>query len=232
MKTNKQIASVALLLLLNTSVNSAETTLKISGDSSYWDIPNNQMKYIGNAVYSDPNLTIKGDEIVAQKSANKTDESIEVKGSPAQFNELQSTSKQRTQLSAKNIQYLVQQQIITAQSNVKLTQVATNNDAIDITGHKMQINQADNYHLAVSGSPLTVRITQQGQAPINAEASSLSYDRSSEQFELTGQVMLNQQSKTMRAEKVLYNMKTGILQVPKSPNKQVEIIQSKNTTNE
>lgn len=233
MRQTRLIYLLGLQILLTTSIaRASETSLKIRGDSSYWDIPNNQMKYIGNAVFSNPNLTIKGDEIIAQKQSNGTDESIEVKGKPAEFNERPSLTQQRTQLSAGNIRYLVNKKIITARNNVQLNQIDANSDSIDITGNQLQINQAKSYRLSVSGSPLTVKITQAGQAPISAQASNLSYNRGTEQFELEGQVTLTSLRETMKAEKVLYNMKTGILQVPKSPNKQVEIIQSKNNNDE
>ena len=228
MNRSKDFLLVTCLLLATMSLSSQaqQADRKISSDSSFWDLSKNQMKYSGNAVFSSANLTIKGEQIVAQKTPKGGDEAINVSGKPASFTERQPQLQELTQLNAENINYQVNTKLVTASTRVHLLQKNPKAETIEINGDKLTISQKTNYHLSVLGSPLTVTIVQAGQAPISAQAEKLFYDKQNQQFELTSNVILTSMRETMKADKVIYNMATGTLEVPKSPNSQVEIIQS------
>ena len=225
-QSKRQLYVGLFLLLLTPCVLAEETAFTIKGDSSSWDIPNNQMRYFGNARFSYQNLLIEGNELIARKSVDGNNSIIEVSGEPARFNETQQATDQYTNLNATTIFYFVDAKKITANGNVHLMQKNERQETVDIKGDSLSISQAESYRLSVTGSPLKLSIVRVGQQPIQAQASELHFDKQKETFEMIGSVVLTSLRETMRAEKVLFNMKTGILEVPKSPNSQVEIIQS------
>jgi|GEM_PF-4662762 len=227
LKNNLLTALILVIIFGHSLLYAQQSAYKISGDSSYWDIPNNQMKYTGNAVFTSDRLTISGNQVIAQESAKGKSETIRVSGRPAQFNEKASSNSQSINLTAFEIYYDVASKTIIASEQVHLRQSTNRQETIEIFGDQLNLDQADDYQLAVLGSPLQITIKQDNEEPIKATASQLKFNNKSEQFELLGSVILTNPRGTMTAEKILYDMKTGILQVPKTPNRQVEIIQNK-----
>ncbi|WP_185964492.1 LptA/OstA family protein [Aliikangiella marina] len=216
---------LGLMMLLVTLPAHSQETRKITGDSSSWDIANNQMKYFGNAVLTFQNLTLKGDQLIAMRDPQSKRETIIVNGQPASFEDTNQAQQLSTNLQALNIEY--QSETILASQNVHIKQVNERQETIDIKGDKLSWKQSTDFSLSVSGSPLEVAIMQADKSSISAKANQLIYNKQSELFELIGDVIVNSERETLRAEKVIYNMKTRILQVPKSDKRQVEIIQSK-----
>ena len=205
----------------------AQESRKIRGDSSSWDIANNQMKYFGNAVLTYQNLVIKGDELVAKSDSIDKQEIIIVTGQPASFQDVDPEQNLSTNLRAYKIQYHSANNTINASQQVHIKQTNERQETINIEGEELSLKQEKNYRLSVSGSPLHITILQADQSSIDAQAEQLFYDKKTEQFELIGSVVVKSERETMKANRVIYNMKTQILQVPKSDKGQVEIIQSK-----
>ncbi len=56
---------------------------KINSKKASVNYQTNQISYLADAVFSDQNLTINGEEILSQASREKKDEYVEVKGKPA-----------------------------------------------------------------------------------------------------------------------------------------------------
>lgn len=226
-KTLKYTSLVLIIGLFFSPNLISQDTRKIRGDSSSWDIANNQMKYFGNAELTYQNLKIQGDQIIAKRDSEADTEVILVSGKPALFKDNNPEQNLATNLTALNIRYQAKSNTINASNNVRIKQVNERNETIDIEGEKLSLIQSQNYRLSVSGRPLTVAIKQTDNNSINANANQLFYDKQSEQFELQGNVILKSDRETLTAERVIYNMKTQILQVPKSDKGQVEIIQTR-----
>ena len=60
----------------------------------------------------------------------------------------------------------------------------------------------------------------------------MTYNQKTEQFELTGNVILSTGRETIKAAKILYNGKTRFLQIPKVEGQQVEMTQTRKEADE
>lgn len=208
--------------------NTADT-FKINGDSSSWDIAKSLMTYSGNANFAYNNLLMSGEKITLQRKAkkNKKNQVIKVNGHPAKLTQLATPKSDSTKLTSKNIVYQFGSQEILAESDVHL--MVTNNlqETLDIKSNFLSLNQENELKVLAKGSPLKLTVKQNQQAPINAQAEELSFDKKTGIFILNGSVVLTSETETMKAEKMIYDMHSKKFEMPKSPNKQVEIIQTK-----
>lgn len=209
-----------------------KNTFKINGDSSSWDIAKSLMTYSGNANFSYNNLSMSGEKIILQRQSKNShsinkDEVVTVTGQPARLSQLAAVDKDSAQLTSKNIVYQVGSQNISANTQVHLTLVNQLQETLDIKSHSLSLNQQNELKVIAKGSPLKLIVKQHQQAPINAEAKELNFDKKTGIFILNGDVVLTSDTETMKAEKMIYDMNNKKFEMPKSPNKQVEIIQTK-----
>ena len=220
------IVAFVLTCFTFAGVTQAEENFSIKGDSSSWDLPNNRMNYYGNIQFNSANVTISGEQLTAQRSVTNTNEEMHISGSPAQLKQKASALIPASQLSAGSIHYQIAAQRIGASDNVKLVQQDAEQGTVEIQGDSLSLNQASGYQLNVKGAPLRLIITNPDRPQLNASAKHLKYDQKSHRFTLSGGVSLQHQRETLNADVIIYDIQTGILQVPKSSKGQVEIIQS------
>ncbi len=202
---------------------------KINSKKASVNYQTNQISYLADAVFSDQNLTINGEEILSQASREKKDEYVEVKGKPAYLIRKDQNNSGTIELWANSVKYQTQSKTITASKKVRFHQKSKLYGEFTISGESFVITQDKHYQLAATGSPVSVSIKQMGEVPINAEAKKLLYKQQTQELELTGAVTLIRQQSKMTAEKILYNVKTQTLRIPKSSKRQLNLLQNKKT---
>ncbi|WP_444995046.1 LptA/OstA family protein [Aliikangiella sp. IMCC44359] len=228
MTLNKKRLLIALILTIPVAglVSAENKSWKINSDSSTMDITSRKATYIGRAKIRKDNITINGEKITAQKTAEGEFKFFDIIGQPASFHQQINNTSLVNKLSANKINYQLKKKLIFAKEHIRLKKVEQAY-VIDIVGDELYLNQLSGYHLTVSGKPLTLHINQTDQPPVKVEADKLDYNEKTEIVELTGNVFLSRQQETIKAAKLIYNIKTGILNMPKTSNEQIEIIQSK-----
>ena len=241
-KSFKHCLIFGLLLNISPVFSTNETTFKISSDSTIQDFANQIIIYKGNALFTTDAISVNGDQIKAFKSKDEI-KKIRITGSLAKLSQYQSALNQLTQLSAQTINYQLDNQIITAEKNITLIQKTTeskndseledkNESYFKAQGQKLNLMPAPQNILTMSGSPLKIVINQPNQTPFNIKANKMTYNQLSQQFELSGNVILSTGRETIKAARILYNGKTQILQLPESQGQRVEMIQAKKGTHE
>lgn len=220
--------ALSLPLFCSTPLLSQPTNWKITSDSASIFHQKNQVSYLANAVFSDQNLTIKGDEILSQAASDKQSEFVEVKGRPAYLTQKNKTKGSTIELWANSVKYQTQSKTITALGQVRFKQHDKTQGTFTLSSDKFVIIQAKGYTLSASGAPLSVSVTKPNEVPIKAKADNLRYTQHTQQLELYGSATLVKQQSSMSAEKIFYNIKTGTLKIPKSPKRQLNLLQNKN----
>lgn len=218
---------ITIILLWSKPILSQSTDWKIKSNSADIDYQKNQISYLADAVFSDQNLSIHGDEILSQASSKKQDEYVEVKGRPAYLVQKDDKKLGTVEVWANSVKYQTKSKIITALEQVRFKQKSISQGEFTISGNKFVITQAKQYELFATGTPLTVSIKKTGEAAINAKANELRYQQQTQELELIGAVTLIRQRSNMTAEKIFYNIHTGTLRIPKSSKRQLNLVQKK-----
>ena len=81
--------------------------------------------------------------------------------------------------------------------------------------------------MTATGSPLEFYYKQNDAEAIHAQAGHIEFNSEKGQVVLKEAVQFNLASDTVKAEKILYNIKTDVWEIPKIENKRIEIIKRK-----
>lgn len=231
-----------LLLSISITTTAQTTWFKIESDSSSVDFNNHIMIYSGRASFKTETISISGDEIKSYKTQGEHHK-VQITGSLAKLTEYIPELKQLTQLFAATINYQLTDKTITAEKNIVLIQKITNTPditEIENTSHNYFKVEGDNLNfspapqniLKITGHPLQITINLTEQEQLIASANKMLYYPKTQQFELSGNVILTTGRNEFKANKILYNTKTRSLQIPESKGHRVEMIQNIKPTNE
>jgi len=237
-RINLCLVSLILLPIWTCTANSQQKEWQIKSESAYSE--NHTFIYSGNAIFTIGDLLIRGDEIKVYKSAQGKTRLIQISGNPAtllrhkkssaQASEEQSPAMQTAvvqtiELSAKVIKYQLDNRHITANEQVTLIQKNSPDNLFKVAGEQLSLPGNSHDLLEISGKPIEITISQPRQLPLKALADKMNYNQQTLQFEIVGNVQLSTGRDKIKAQKILYNSRTRALQIPKSPNHQVEMTQ-------
>ncbi|TQV89788.1 LptA/OstA family protein [Aliikangiella coralliicola] len=221
-----RISAIGLLLFFqsNTAV-SRESDWGITSESSVFDLANRVLRYTGNAKFTSENVRVAGNQIETNSKNRGETESIKISGHPAHFT-FNDPSNKKIDFTAENINYVLKTESINARGNIELNLRENANNQVKISSQKLSFASLPSGLLTAYGNPLEVTISQP-ESTLKATASELVYNQKTQQFELTGKVKLTTERETIKAHKIHYNGETRVMQIPKSPNQQVEMTQNK-----
>ena len=209
------------------SAEPAESTkLSIKGDRSKLDFAGQIYRYWGNASLSQADLSIQADDIVARRNADGQAQQINFSGTPVKMEQPASGKTGSLLLTARTLEYRVASDEINATTDVTLIQKQSKLQYFELTAAQAQILRSNSMNLQAKGNPLKLVISQAGREPINAQAEQLLFDEATQQFELTGGVLLSTERENIKAHKILYNANTQILQIPENKEQQSEMTQT------
>ncbi|MGX5174730.1 LptA/OstA family protein [Aliikangiella sp. IMCC44653] len=220
-------ASKLFLISLFACYVQANTNFKITSDSLNGNMKNNVMEYLGNAQLLHENNQINGDKIIAFNAKNSANKQVEIHGSPAILMQTPKAPMPERKLFANKINYVESTKAIEAWHNVVMIQKENNTKNLKIQGTHLTSTQSPEFELKVQGTPLELNITQQGAMEIHAKAKELTYAEQTKTITLIGDVVLTNQQETIRAQKVIYQIDNGQIEIPKMSTGRVEIIQKK-----
>ncbi len=227
-KNNNKYLFIVWLLLIPVTTYSQQSDWKITSDSSALDIANQVYKWKGNAVFTDQELFISGDEIKEHKSAQGETRLIHITGNPVKLVLNQKSQAREIKLSANMIEYQLDNKHITADRNVLLVHKNTEDDYFEVKGDYLSLPFSPEELMEIKGSQMEVKINQPEQRPLQANANELNYTQKSFQFEIIGDVHLTTGRDNIKAQKILYNSQTRVIQIPKNEEQQAEMTQRVN----
>ncbi len=206
-------------------------------------------EHCGHAILVQGNLTLTADCLVGKKSKGGAYDFIIAKGNPATLIQKKPVNQEVLFVQGNSIKYSIQSEQfhINGKANLKLSNNKSSKKSNSQQHNKAKLNQLEiladkinlinhhqlNNHNIVSrevfafGKPLYIELIKSGKTDLKATSNKLIFNTQTSNLKLFENVIANLKLGQISAGVFEYNSKTQISSFEKSPNQQVEIIQTK-----
>lgn len=202
-------------------------TASFSAESSSGSGRLGEMIHRGNVVYCDQQVAFSADQLTVKRTDDQRS-IFEGVGNPIRMQ--QRNESFSIDAKAQKFSYRSNEQLFNFENKVEIDLVSRDNKLmIKSTQVSYQFQNTDQTlpdALNASGDPLSILITGENRAPLEATASQLSYQHQTGTLTLQGKVTFNQAGNQIKAEKLIYNSIDQTWQVPPIKNKRIEIIKN------
>ncbi|WP_196141138.1 LptA/OstA family protein [Aliikangiella sp. G2MR2-5] len=203
---------------------------KITSDSSKFDLNSNRVYYMGNALFTNNLFSISGEKIIAQKNSAQDTSQIEVEGNFAQVLRKKGVDGNQLNFSAKRIKYEMLNKKMLGEELVSLEINTIEGNHFQLQGERLEMLEIPTGDLNLKGRPLTLTISPGDGQKLTATAEILNYTQKQQVFELVGNVQLKTSRETIKADRLFYDAKNKLIDIPRSQ-KQQEMVQRVKSNN-
>jgi len=210
-------------------LNQNNQNITLNSDSSELDGKTGIFKHCGNAILTQPGISLVADCLIGKKSKNGSYEFIAAQGKPARLIQTSLVKNDTLKVSANLIEYKVPKQQFNIIENAELKILSNDIDSIEIKANRIQLDNKipDNRDITATGKPLKIELIKLGKTDLKAEAEKLHFNTRSSELELSDDVVAHLELGQISAGVFKYNSETKISSFKKSEDQQVEIIQKK-----
>ena len=223
MNFSRLVVYFALVMSGTSFVYGAETKWSMDGDSAKHDLGKKIFRYHGNARFENDLYLIQGESLESIQPGNLNKRQVTITGLPAKVVR-KSDEQGKLTLSAEEINFQAKSKNLNATRNIVLN-LKNIDGSLKLEGENLLIKDSAKGLISVEGAPGKLVLMQSDGSTIDATALKIEFEQSSQIFTLHGNVVLKTERESISAAKIIYDMKNKTLEIPKVPNKRVEMIQ-------